>query len=260
MRAALRINSKEQKDSRAKKHGEAWKTGHRSREMREIALGKAKRIPAPSNARPTMSHHLDSPIARQDIRLDITDLYLFRGEIGTVFVINVCHSIAGPLPEPGYHPEGMYEFKIDSNGDASEEITYRIQFDKRDAQGNQRYVLRRITGAEATDPHAPGTVIAEGTTDKTTTTESGLRMWAGKAGDPFWIEPDVLHAVGHAFQDGTTINLGDWVPSKAKNLFAGHTIYSIVLEVPDAELLSATGGEHKIGVWAVATLATDAGG
>ncbi len=41
-----------------------------------------------------MSHHLDSPIARQDVRLDITDLYVFRGEAGTVFVINVCHSIA----------------------------------------------------------------------------------------------------------------------------------------------------------------------
>jgi len=39
-----------------------------------------------------MSHHLDSPLARQDIRLDITDLYCFRGETGTVFVINVCHT------------------------------------------------------------------------------------------------------------------------------------------------------------------------
>jgi len=36
-----------------------------------------------------MSHHLDSPIARQDIGLDITDLDVFRGETGTVFVINV---------------------------------------------------------------------------------------------------------------------------------------------------------------------------
>jgi hypothetical protein len=43
-----------------------------------------------------MSHHLDSPIARQDIRLDITDLYVFRGQTGTVFVINVCYSIFGP--------------------------------------------------------------------------------------------------------------------------------------------------------------------
>lgn len=31
-----------------------------------------------------MSHHLDSPIARQDIRLDITDLYVFRGDTGTI--------------------------------------------------------------------------------------------------------------------------------------------------------------------------------
>ena len=47
-----------------------------------------------------MAHHLDSPLARQDIRLDITDLYVFRGEIGTVFAINVCHSIFGEFPRP----------------------------------------------------------------------------------------------------------------------------------------------------------------
>src|SRR5512132_3447158 len=69
-----------------------------------------------------MSHHLDSPIARQDIRLDITDLYVFRGETGTVFVINVCYSIAGAVPAPGYHPEGMYEFKVDLDGDAVETV------------------------------------------------------------------------------------------------------------------------------------------
>ena len=207
-----------------------------------------------------MSHHLDSPIARQDIRLDITDLYVFRGETGTVFVINVCHSIFGPIPAPGYHPEGMYEFKVDLNGDAVEDITYRLTFDERDKQGNQRYVVRCIRGAEAVDPHAPGTVVAQGTTGETVTTASGLRVWAGKAGDPFWIEPDVLHAVGHAFQDGTVVNLAGWDPSRAKNLFAGHTVYSIVLEVPDGELLAGAGDKRRIGVWAVSTLATDAGG
>jgi hypothetical protein len=69
-----------------------------------------------------MSHHLDSPIARQDVRLDITDLYVFRGQAGTVFAINVCHSLGKPTV-PGYHPEGMYEFKVDVNGDAVEEVT-----------------------------------------------------------------------------------------------------------------------------------------
>src|SRR6266702_3179296 len=111
-----------------------------------------------------MSHHLDSPIARQDIRLDITDLYVFRGETGTVFAINVCHSIFGAIPAPGYHPEGMYEFKVDLNGDAVEELTYRFVFGERDAQGKQSYTVRRLTGAEATDPAASGTVVAQGTT------------------------------------------------------------------------------------------------
>jgi hypothetical protein len=207
-----------------------------------------------------MSHHLDSPIARQDIRLDITDLYVFRGEIGTVFVIDVCHSIAGEIPAPGYHPEGMYEFKIDFNGDAIEEVTYRITFEPRDSMGHQHFILRRLTGAEARDQHASGTVLVKGVTGETASTSTGLRLWAGKAGDPFWIEPDVLHAVGHAFQDGTTIDLTGWNAKKAKNLFAGHTVYSIVLEIPDSELLSHADAGRNIGVWAVASLATDAGG
>lgn len=141
-------------------------------------LGTPVRTATESEA--VMSHHLDCPIARQDVRLDITDLYVFRGEMGTVFIINVCHSIAGNIPVPGYHPEGMYEFKIDLDGDAVENLTYRVTFDERDA--------------------------AE------------------------------------------------------KNLFAGCTVYSIVLEVPDDELLVEARSDRRIGVWALSTLATDAGG
>ena len=89
--------------------------------------------------------------------------------------------------------------------------------------------------------------MAEGTTDDTVTTASGLRIWAGNAGDRFWIEPDVLRAVGHAFQDGTTVNPSGWDPSRGRNLFAGHTLYSIVLEVPDGELLAGAGDRHQIG-------------
>ena len=40
-----------------------------------------------------MSHHLDSPLAREDTRLDITDVYLFRGTAGTVFVMNINSSV-----------------------------------------------------------------------------------------------------------------------------------------------------------------------
>ena len=40
--------------------------------------------------------------------------------------------------------------------------------------------------------------------------------------------------------------IGGWDPSKAYNLFAGHTVYAIVLEVPDRELLAGAGGWRSI--------------
>lgn len=92
-----------------------------------------------------------SPMARQDIRLDITDLYVFRSETGTALVINVCHSIFGAIPVPGYHPEGMYEFKVDLNGDAVEDLAYRITFKERDQHGKQSYVVQCLKGADAVD-------------------------------------------------------------------------------------------------------------
>ncbi|MEV6227231.1 DUF4331 family protein [Saccharopolyspora shandongensis] len=71
-----------------------------------------------------MSRHLDSPLARQDPRLDISDVYLSRGTGGTTFVINV-----NPLSGAGAcHPEGVYEFKVDTEGDAVEDITFRVTF------------------------------------------------------------------------------------------------------------------------------------
>ncbi len=50
---------------------------------------------------------------------------------------------------PGYHPEGRYEFKIDLDSDAVEDLTYRFVFDERDHNGVQRYTLRRIDGDDA---------------------------------------------------------------------------------------------------------------
>lgn len=202
-----------------------------------------------------MSHHLDSPIARQDPRLDITDLYVFRGERGTVFVMDVSHSFAGEDIPRGFHPDGRYEFKIDTNGDAVEDLTYRFTFGQRDEDGAQPFQLRRLTG----DPDATGDLVAEGGTDRTVELDDGARTWAGMAGDSFWIEPEVLHAVGKALEEGTRIDLTGWNREAATNLFAGHTVYSIVLEVHDGELLDLAGDDRRIGAWALSSVATDSG-
>jgi Domain of unknown function (DUF4331) len=221
-----------------------------------------------------MSHHLDSPAARDDVRLDITDMYVFRGERGTVFVMNVNHSIApevtGKTVPAGFHHEAQYDFKIDTDGDAVEDLTYRLTFGELGTAGNQTVELRRLTGADAPHadaphadaPHAdaPGTVVARGVTGRSIATADGLRLWTGRAGDPFWIEPTVLAAIGHAFADGTRADLSSWNPAEAVNRFAGHTVYSIVMEVPDDELVPAVRPGRQVHVWARTNLATDAGG
>ena len=79
-----------------------------------------------------MAHHLDREQASGGSRLDITDHYVFRGETGTVFVLGVNSSLAGPDAHPGFHPEARYEFKIHTDGAAAEDLTCRVAFDRPD--------------------------------------------------------------------------------------------------------------------------------
>ncbi|MET8976762.1 DUF4331 family protein [Streptomyces sp. NPDC004539] len=201
-----------------------------------------------------MSHHLDSPAARQDVRLDITDFYVFRGERGTVFVLNTNNSISGPEAPRGFHDEARYEVRVDTDGDAREDLTYRFTFGAPFPDGAQSWALHRVTEGEG------AVEIAAGVTGAEAAGSAGERVWAGRAGDPFWIDHDVLAAVGEAFGHGERVDLSGWDRARASNVFAGRSVNSLVLEVPDEELLRLTGGVRAVGAWAVSVLATDAGG
>ena len=202
-----------------------------------------------------MSHHLDSPLARQDTRLDVTDVYLFRGTAGTVFVMNVNSSVADRKYPEQFHPEALYEFKVDTDQDAVEDITFRISFGHGESDGRQALVLRRLDGHEARDRSAEGVILAQGYTGDQIKSEGGARVWAGIAGEPFYIEPTVLGAIRKAVANGLAVDLTGWNKDKAVNAFANTTVSSIVLELQD-RAFPAT----KIGFWGVTVLATDAGG
>lgn len=204
-----------------------------------------------------MSHHFDSPLARQDPRLDITDVYLFRGTNGTVFVIDVnsWSTAQAPPAADGFHPDAVYEFKVDTDADAIEDITFRVSFGHRDADGRQRVQLRRLDGAAARDRSASAAVLAEGRTEEPIHATQGVRIWAGSAADPFYIEATVLAAVKKAVVQAAPIDLETWLSAEAVNAFAGSNVSAIVLEVPD-ELL----GVDVIGFWGVTALPTDDGG
>ena len=202
-----------------------------------------------------MSHHLDSPLARQDTRLDITDVYLFRGTMGTVFVMNGNSSIAGRKYPERFHPEALYEFKVDTDGDAIEDVTFRVSFGHGEADGRQALELRRLDGGASRDRTAKGVILAQGHTGDHVIGEGGVRVWAGIAGEPFYIEPTVLGAIRKAVASGAAVDLTGWNKDKAVNAFANTTVSSIVLEIPDGAF-----GATTIGFWGVTALATDAGG
>jgi hypothetical protein len=148
---------------------------------------------------------------------------------------------------------------MDSTGDAVEDLSFRLSFGAADTDGSQAVEVRRLVGAEAADDTANGTVLLAGTTGRTLGTEGGLRLWTGRAGDPFWMNPRVVEAVGQAFQHGTDVELPAPDSAEVTSLFSGMKVRSIVLELPDDDLLPFT-RNRDIGVWGVTALATDAGG
>jgi hypothetical protein len=203
-----------------------------------------------------MSHHLDSPLARTDSRLDITDQYVFPGDTGTTLVMNVNSSLSGDRRAFGFHPEARYEFKIHLDDAPYEGLTYRLAFGERGADGGQSYTVNELAGEEAVEDAATGSLVAQGRTGGEVS--AGVRVWAGTAADPFSLDFALLGAVSAAVRNGTAIDTGDWRPQDAANTFAGTTVESIVLELPDTGPQLRTGS--RIAVWSVTKLATDDGG
>jgi hypothetical protein len=204
-----------------------------------------------------MSHPLDSPLSRQDSRLNLTDQYVFRGGTGTVFVMNVNTSLAGNHRRTGFHPSARYEFKIHVNGSAREELAYRVAFAEVDPDGTQALEMHRFTGPQARDDTAGGALLADGRTGTVVHGEAGLRLWAGMAVDPFYLDLGLLGRVSTAVRNGADIDLSGWRADAAVNTFAGATVHAIVLEIHDDDAWLPSDGE--IGVWSTIKLATDAG-
>src|SRR4026209_303199 len=99
-----------------------------------------------------MSHHYSGPdfgFPRGDARLDMTDLYAFPkpgDSAKSIIILDVHPSFQLAVPEPTtsepFIPGALYEFKIDTNGDAIADITYGVQFAS-STDGKQTATVRR---------------------------------------------------------------------------------------------------------------------
>src|ERR1700758_5369337 len=102
-----------------------------------------------------MSHHFDTKLAREYPSLNLCDFYLFDGASGkTVMAMTVNPDVGLSAPDT-LHPEGLYAFRFDLNGDAREEVTFKFRFgEPRHGDGSehthiQPFVVRKATGDDA---------------------------------------------------------------------------------------------------------------
>ena len=204
-----------------------------------------------------MSHHLDTPLARQNGQLYLDDLYVFPGDHSTVFIMDVNSTITGPDVQAGFHPEARYEFKVHFDGADFETLTYRVSFGEQDSAGGQALQVRALTGEEAREDGAAGALVLEGRTGEPTSRDD-TRIWAGRIADPFYIDLDELAVIDAAIRSGTAPDFSGWRADKARNSFAGTTVESIVLEISHQHPQLHRG--TRAGVWCATKLATDAGG
>jgi hypothetical protein len=204
-----------------------------------------------------MSHHLDTPFASQNGQLYIDDLYVFAGDRSTVLVMDVNSTITGPDVQRGFHPQARYEFKVHFDGADFEALTYRVSFGEGDAGGRQALQLHTLTGDEAREDAAAGTLVLQGRTGEPAS-QADTRIWAGRIADSFYIDLSLLGIVNAAVKNGTAVDLAGWHPEDAQNSFADTTVESIVLEVSHQHPQLRPGA--RVGVWCATKLATDAGG
>lgn len=190
-----------------------------------------------------MSHHYSGPdfgFPHGDPRVSLTDLYVFPkpGDASkSIMIMNVHPAFTfderPTLPEP-FATDALYELRIDTNGDAVADLTYRVRFSPVRG-GGQVATLRRIEGAAAAGAGDVGQIILEGAPvsldrDACVTVAGEYRFFAGWRSDPFFFDP--IGAVNNLQFTG-------------KDFFADKDVCSIVLEIPNSGL-----GAQQIGIWA----------
>lgn len=210
--------------------------------------------------------HLDAPTAKSDGRVDVTDIYAFASKGGTTLVMNV-----NPLTSPAdtasarFRASTLYEFKIDTDGDADADIAYRVRFGNTRTAANgatvQDYWIKRATGADARVNRWNGTLIDVGRTSayggrtRVSPMIGGGQSFAGPRDDPFFFDlPGFVEFKKQLLAGSTDLGvlLGGFTGT---DTFAGTNVSTIAIEVPNRRL----GGAGKtVGVWATVSIRRDA--
>jgi len=241
-------------------------------------------VVGPSGA--TASSHREAPLISDDPAADNTDTYAFVSpdKPNTVTIIANYYPFQDPAGGPNYYrfdPTVRYELKVDNNGDAEEDVTYRFRFSTSVGNGNtflyntnqvtsptdpdlnvkQTYSVTRVTSGGSTVlgsglPVPPANI---GPRSNPTYDEfqgvgnlgGGRSVFAGPRDDPFFVDLGSIFDLGGL----RPFNAAHIIPLKNEGGEDGvrnYNVFSIALQVPKTDLLQAPMADGIIGIYASA--------
>ena len=169
--------------------------------------------------------HLDSPTVSTNGATDLNDIYAYSSNDATKSIlVATVNPGAGALPNSGttFGTGVRYNLTVDTNGDATPDITYLVRFTAGNPQGVTIW--------------KNGVLWGSGKTGSPIVLKSGTKLWAGLRDDPFFFDLDAFK--GHILGADNGRMLCD---DKKVDFFLGLNVSAIVLLLPNAEL----GGNGK---------------
>jgi hypothetical protein len=207
------------------------------------------------------SSHREAPLIAEDPTADNTDLYAYR----TPDAPNSLTVIANWIPAedtaagPNWYrfsERARYSIKIDRNGDAKPDVTYRFRFKNREGAlflGNtvQDFVVTRVRNGDeevvARGVTPPNNIGPRTTPNYRQLAQAGVtnlagggKVFAGQREDAFFAD------IGAIF-DLVAIRKGTGNMGGGKDFFAGYAVHGIALQIPISQLDDS---DHTVGVWA----------
>ncbi len=229
------------------------------------------------------SSHREAPLIGNDPQADTTDVYAFVSPDAsdTVTLISSWIPFENPSGGPNFYRFGdnvQYDFKIDNNGDGTEDIVYRLQFTSQVRNPNtflyatgpilkglddpnrnmyQTYTVSRIENGQTVASAGPMLTFYDNVGPASTPSYGGVGsgiyafnqaggqalVYAGQTDDPFFLDLRVFDLL-----------YGGNLSEAGNDSLAGFNVHSIALRVPKSSLRSAA--SPIIGVWATASRPT----
>ena len=257
----------------------------RSRRRRGLALLAASATTLTGSAvllGPTLSSassHREAPQTLRDPLIDNTDVYAFVSpdRADTTTLIANFQPFQDPSGGPNFYPweeNARYEIKVDSNGDAKADTTFRWTFKTQDARATktflynngpvtslddenllfkQTYKLERLDAAgkatvlTADAPVAPSYVGDASMPEYSTLRKQAVvstsgkgKAFVGQADDPFFLDIRIFDLLYGGDLSETGVDSLD-----------GKNVNTLAVQVPTSSLVSK--GDPVIGVWSTAS-------